>query len=207
LLLAARNASIDQLDADDDTSSAMRLGVPFQLRLDWWKDTRSGGNRLKVWAGSMRPVRIARAMQAALAEAALLDEALFDYSAVVFDPAEVSKKVEPYYFDSRRGSNATSRDIGFAPDALQMTTMAFPAVEFFCLVGLQRCQPMALSQQARIFEYHTWEMPCRPAILPTAVCGLLTRQAGSRFRFQNAFRTDQKKHKAFLPADLIGDSR
>jgi len=208
LVLAVRDAPISQLDERDDMSSPMLLGEPFNLTLDWWKDARSGGNRLKVWAGSMRPVRIAMAMQAALTDAVREGAGLFDYGSVVFDPEDSSKKVEPYYFDSRRGLSAQSRDIGFAPDALQMTTTAFPAVEFFCLVGLQRSRPVAVhSERSRIFEYHTWETPCRAPILPVAVCGLLTPCTGSRYRFENSFRTDQKKHKAFLPAELIGGSK
>lgn len=199
--------SLEQLDEGDDTSSRMRLGGPFQLTLDWWHDKRSGGNRLKVWAGRMSSVRIARAMQAALANPAIQNNSLLNFGAVVFDPVEKDKKVEPYYFDSRRGVNAQSRDIGFAPDALQMTTTAFPAVEILCLIGLQRCRPLPTADRARMFDYHTWSRPYRPEILPAAIWGLLASQGGQHFRFENSFRTDQKKHKAFLPAELIGDSR
>src|SRR5437773_11624901 len=45
---------------------------------------------------------------------------------VVYD--ESGKKVEPFYFDARRAINAHSRDVGFSPNDLQLTTTAFPAV-------------------------------------------------------------------------------
>jgi hypothetical protein len=227
LLAAVQGAQLEQLDRDDDYSSPIRLGEPFHLTLDWWKDEPTGGNRLKVWAGSMRSVRIARAMQAALARPHVQSEGLFDCGLVVFDPNEPDKKVEPYYFDGRRGSNAQSLDIGFAPDAFQMTTAAYPAVEFFCLVGLQRCRPRPTGKfdgvfedktklvglqrcrprptdTPRVFDYYTWPIPCRPEVLPAVICGLFSIPGAQGYRFENAFRTDQKKHKAFLPANPLG---
>ncbi len=195
---------MDQIDPDDDYSSPIRFGSPLNLTLDWWTDNRSGGNRLKVWAGSMRSVRIAKAMRSSLIRDELRSESLLDHSMVVFDSDEPDKKVEPYYFDGRRGNNSQSRDIGFAPDALQMTTAAFPAVEFLCLVGLQRFRPMP-TDLPRVFEYSTWNMPCCAMIASAFASGLCPQAGARRYRFENAFRTDQKKHKAFLPATFKGD--
>ncbi len=200
------NAPIEQLDPEDDFSSPIRLGNPFGLTLDWWLDARSGGNRLKVWAGSMRSVRITKAMRAALRLKELRAESLLNHAMVVFDPDEPVKKVEPFYFDGRRGNNSQSRDIGFAPDALQMTTAAFPAVEFLCLVGLQRARPTP-TDLPRVFEYCAWSTPSPPEIVPALICGMFTDPGTRRFRFENSFRTDQKKHKAFLPAIPVGDLR
>lgn len=199
LLLAIAGASLQQVDPDDDFSSPIELPAPFELRLDWWKDDRAGGNRLKVWAGSMRSVRIARAMQRILHRTELQNKAVFDFGIVVYDPLEPDKKVEPFYFDSRRGASAQAIDIGFAPDSLQMITLAYPAVEFLCLVGLQRFRPMPTSAR-RVFTYHTWSVPLDAHIAPVALCGLLQQVSARGFRFENAFRTDQKKHKAFTPA-------
>jgi len=196
-------AVMDQVDPLDDFSSPIRMGSPFDLTLDWWMDSRSGGNRLKVWAGSMRSVRIARAMRVALQNMPLRTESFFDDGMVVFDPDEPDKKVEPYYFDGRRGNNAQSRDIGFAPDALHMTTAAYPAVEFLCLVGLQRFRPMP-TDLPRVFEYNTWNFACEPLTASVMACGLSSQGGVRRYRFENAFRTDQRKHKAFLPATYIG---
>lgn len=202
LFQAITAATLEQLDPDDDMASAISISQPFGMTLDWWTDEIAGGKQLKVWAGSMRNVRIARAMKHALADIPNLDE-LFDYAAVVYDPDQPKKKVEPYYFDSRRGWSAQALDIGFAPDSLKMTTAAHPAVEFLCLVGLQRCRPRP-SKSRRIFEYHAWLSPLPANVVAPAVGGMLTTTRTLRYRFENAFRTDQKKHKSFLPATPIG---
>lgn len=191
-----------QIDPEDDFSSSMELPSPFALRIDWWNDECMGGDQLKVWAGSMRSVRIARAMQATLSRTELHNEGLFDYGAVVYDPHEPDKKVEPFYFDARRGSNALAIDIGFMPDSLSMTTVAYPTVEFLCLIGLQRFRPKPTATR-RVFDYFTWLVPLAIAVAPLAATGVLPRVDGRCYRFQVAFRTDQKKHKAFTPAIAI----
>ena len=86
----------------------------------------------------------------------------------------VRRKVEPSYFDSRRGWNAQSLDIGFAPDSLKMTTMACPAVEFLCLVGLQRFRPASTTHR-RVFVDHTWLDPLSVSTGP----GARERSSGS----------------------------
>jgi CRISPR-associated protein Csb3 len=206
LLLAVSQAELHQADPENDTSSAILIGPPFDLLLDWWQDERSGGRQLKVWAGTMQSVRIARAMRGTLHRAELQSEQLFDQGMVVYDPDAPDKKVEPYYFDSRRGANAQALDIGFVPDALHMTTAAYPAVEFLCLVGLQRARP-APAGTPRVFTYFTWSIPLPAPLLPAATTGQLGHVGAVGYRFENAFRTNQKKHKAFLPATPIrGDT-
>ena len=189
-----------QVDPDDDTSSPIEIGLPSgKLRLDWWQDERAGGKEMKVWAGTMESVRIARAMQHAMRDSRFQSPDLFDVGLIAYDPDNPTKKVEPFYFDARRGPNAHSRDVGFSPNDLQMTTTAFPAVEFLCLVGLQRCLP-AKTDQPRVFEYHTWRAPISPPLVPAAVCGLLPHIDGLGYRFENWYRTGQRKHKAFRSA-------
>lgn len=173
------------------------------LRLDWWKDSRSGGRSLKTWAGSQSGPRIAQAMQQALPRTET--QACLSFSCVVFDQANPIKKVEPYYFDARRGGRPFARDIGFSPDALGMTTPAYPAVEFLCLVGLQRCRP-AQTERPRVFDYFTWRTALPTSVLPGAVCGLLPAVGARGYRFENAFRTDQRKHKAFSPARQLEEN-
>jgi CRISPR-associated protein Csb3 len=139
-------------------------------------------------------------MQLALKDPAFHTSAVLNRSTVVREP-QTGEKVEPFYFDSRRGRNAHSRDVGFSPNDLQLVTTAFPAVEFLCLVGLQRCLP-APTSTPRVFKYSTWSVPLLPALLPFAVCGLMPGR-GNGYRFENWYRSGQKKHKAFLPATLL----
>jgi CRISPR-associated protein Csx14 len=202
LISAIVQASLVQLDAEDDFSSPIGLSAPFDLRLDWWKDSRAGGAKLKVWAGRMGSIRIARAMHATFRQPELQKETLLDHTMIVYDPLEPDKKVEPFYFDARRGDSAQAVDIGFSTDSLQMTTVAYPAVEFLCLVGLQRFRPQP-GRLARVFEYCTWEQPLEASIASIAVLGVLDQAGGRRFRFENAFRTEQRKHKAFSMATQL----
>lgn len=204
LLMALIESPLDQDDADDDMASPMRLADPFGLELNWWCGENSPGRALKVWAGSMRGVRIARAMKQAMLHAIQAD-VLFDHAAVAFDPDQPRKKVEPFYFDSRRGRNALALDIGFAPDGLKIRTLAYPAVELLCLVGLQRCRPRITSTR-RVFEYTAWRPRLPVLVAPAVVCGVLPSVGSHTYSFESGFRTDQKKHKAFLPATLIGAS-
>ncbi|MGR8979791.1 MAG: hypothetical protein ACU84H_06830 [Gammaproteobacteria bacterium] len=204
LLEAIANVDAQQIDSTDDYSSPIFLSAPFNLRLDWWKDRNSGGERLKVWAGRMSGLRIACAMQHVFHDSSLHRDDIFNHGMVVYDPLEPDNKVEPFYFDARRGANAQALDVGFAPDAIQqLTSAAYPFVEFLCLAGLQRYRPIA-TQKSRVFDYYTWNIPLDNSIAVAAVCGLLPNAGKQGFRFENAFRTTQKKHKAFLPALPIG---
>lgn len=199
----AENADDDDAADDDSKVQPLELVLPgssHPLRLDWWAD-----KSLKPWAGSMNVRVIYRAMTNAI-DTSCADP--FNDARVVFDPisdakgttrVKKDKKREPFYFDARRGASARSLDIGFTPDALKMTTGAFPAVESLCLVGLQRFRPSPTATR-RVFDYHTWAVPLEACVAPCAVCGLMTGLEGRGFRFENAFRTDQRKHKAFLPA-------
>lgn len=199
LLEATTSASLLALDPEDEFEPPLKVGEPFNMHLDWWQDTHSGGRALKVWAGSMRGFRIARAMRHVLQDPGLHRESLFDHAAVVFDPAEPEKKVEPFYFDARRGSSARSIDLGFSADALGITTAAYPAVEFLCLVGLQRFRPRPTAI-ARVLEYYAWAEPLDARLAAVAGCGALPVVPSDGYRFDIVFRTDQRKHKAFGPA-------
>ena len=199
LVTDVTSAELRQMDEENDTSSPIEMASKFRLTLDWWAESWQSARGLKVWAGSMRNVRIAKALQLALANLESPVQIL-DYAVVAYDPENSRKKVEPFYFDSRRGKSATSLDIGFSPDSLSgMTTLAYPGVELLCLVGLQRFRP-ANTQRRRVFDYTAWSISLPVALASVACAGLLSREGGTTYRFENGFRTDQKKHKAFLPA-------
>lgn len=202
-------------DDDSDTKEAkappLHLGEPFSLRLDWWDTARGGTTALKVWAGSMNCLRIARAMQNTVGQiveqTSFSDTAgdiLFD-SRVAYEPSSASKKkpkkVEPFYFDALRGPNADSRDVGFSPNSMKLETVAAPTVEILCLIGLQRAIP-ALTGKPRQFVYHLWTQSLPITLLGAAINGLFPGQH-HMFQFESWFRTSQKKHKAFLPAQYL----
>jgi CRISPR-associated protein Csb3 len=177
------------------------VGPPFHVRLDWWTDRRAGGVNLKVWAGQMSGYRIAQAMQATLVRPEFQDEHLLDRGCIAYD-AE-GKKTEPFYFDARRGASAHPLDMGFSTNPLDMKSLAYPAVELLCLIGLQRHRPRPTADRL-VFEYHTWARPLSARIVPCVVAGALVESGAERYRFENGFRTDQKKHKAFMPSTKLG---
>lgn len=200
-------AEITALDSDDGTASPLHIGIPFNVRLDWWKTAARDTAALKVWAGTMECPRIARAMQAAVKTAAgeadfALENVLFD-ARIAYDTQNPASKVEPFYFDAIRGPNAHSRDVGFSANDLGLKTLASPAVELLTLVGLQRSTPAPAPEIARNFDYHLWANPLPISLLPAAVNGLLPDNPLSTLRFESWFRTGQRKHKAFLTARVI----
>jgi CRISPR-associated protein Csb3 len=109
------------------------------------------------------------------------------------------KKVEPYYFDGRRGAAALPLDVGFSSDALSLETVAFSATEFFTLIGLQRFRPSASDVRPRVYRYRAWHAPLPVTLAALAAANALADD-GPLFQFESAFRTDQRKHKAFSPA-------
>src|SRR5262249_40125259 len=147
-----------------------------------------------------------QAMLGALHDPALHTPALFDVGQIVYDPAEPTKKVEPFYFDARRASNAHSLDIGFSPNDLDLTTTAFPAVEVLCLVGLQRFRPSETGE-ARVFEFYTWSDPLPVSIAAPVVAGAVPMPGSRRYRFENWFRSGQRKHKAFRAAVPVAEGK
>jgi CRISPR-associated protein Csb3 len=179
-------APLEVLEPANQTSSALRLAEPFNLRIDWWKFERG----LKTWAGQMSVNRIATSLQRDLPNT--LDNGFFDDGHVVFDAD--GDKFEPYCFDARRGATALPLDVGFSSDALLLETVAFSATEFFTLVGLQRFRPTEV--KPRVYRYRAWG-----TLLPVTLAALATSALpadGRRFQFESAFRT--KYNKAFSPA-------
>lgn len=195
LVTTTAQAPLEVLEKGNQTSSALRLAGPFDLRVDWWKVERG----LKTWAGRMSVDRIAMSLQRDLPNT--LNNGFFDDGHVVVGAD--GKKVEPYYFDGRRGATALPLDVGFSSDALSLETVAFSATEFFTLLGLQRFRPSEV--KLRVYRYRAWRSPL-PATLAAVATADVLPDDGPLFRFESAFRTDQRKHKAFSPAiPIYGD--
>jgi CRISPR-associated protein Csx14 len=128
LIEAISHIELVQLDRDDNTSSPIEMSLPGRpLRLDWWLDDRAGGKELKVWAGTMESVRIARAMQHAMRDERFRSAGLFDVGLIAYDPDDARKKVEPYYFDARRCPPAPLRRDGGCPAGRTGPRRSIPA--------------------------------------------------------------------------------
>jgi len=182
-------APLEVLEPANQTSSALRLAAPFDLRIDWWKVERG----LKTWAGRMSVDRIATSLQRDLPNTS--SNRFFNDGRVIVGAD--GKKVEPYYFDGRRGATALPLDVGFSSDALSLETVAFSTTEFFTLLGLQRFRPSEV--KLRVYCYRAWRTPFPVTLAALAAANALPDD-GPLFQFESAFRTDQRKHKAFTPA-------
>jgi CRISPR-associated protein Csx14 len=196
-------AELTASDPEDRTSTSFVIGSPFRsLTIDWWLTDQTGARDLKVWAGTMESHGIAFAMQNAIRNDRFLTSELFNVGMVVQNPDDPTKKKEPYYYDARRAPNAHSRDIGFSPNDLGSTTVAHPVVELLCVIGLQVARP-ANTFEKRIYDYFLWPIPLGANVILAASTGSLQLRGQQGYRFENWFRTGQKKHKAFKAALLL----
>ncbi len=198
LLASICATPFEQLDLNDDETSPLWLPDPFRMRIDWWRDEVAGGKTFKTWSGQQTVVRITRMMHSALTRLQTFTEAILDYSEAVPDPANARKAVAPFYFDARRAAGARVLDIGFSPDAQDIKTVSYPAVEFLCLVGLQRFRPAA--DVGRRFKYTTWtkQTPVNPSVAAAIASGGVDVPDTRTYSFRLLFRT--KYLKGFLPA-------
>lgn len=207
LVAAIGGAELTIIHEDDPYSSPFTIGKPFRpLSIDWWETDQTGAKDLKVWAGTMESHGIAHAMQHAMKNDRFHHPDLLDVGMVVMNPDDSGKKKEPYYYDARRAPNAHSRDVGFSANDLGVTSTAFPAVELLCIVGLQVARP-AFTKESRIYDYFTWPIPLSPNLLLAASTGNLGICGAQGYRFENWFRTGQKKHKAFRSAVPLSASQ
>jgi hypothetical protein len=188
-------AECRQLDPQDNAASALKLGAPFDLRLDWWMKPEKdqvdlgGGGQLKTWAGKQFGPLIFGLMRGAADKATSGDSPL-DYRAVVCDSKDgkASKQtISPFYFDSRR--EGTCLDLGFSPDEQHMSVESYPVVESLALVGLQRFRPLADNTTgSRSFAYTAWAEPLPALIATVAACGLVPANSCGSFRFTKPSR-------------------
>lgn len=188
-------------------AGAVFLGSPFCLALDWWQTEDEGATTPKTWAGLQEIHKVARAAQNAFSGIESYEQCL-DYACVLRTPAEYCKQkvgrdkaVEPFYFDSRRFAHAL--DTGFSLDVQGAETLAHPAVELLCLIGLQRFRPNMPEKWT--FEYTVWNGPLSAPVAAAVVGGMVPAGAQQRHRFHFHFRDDQKRYKAFSFAIPIGD--
>jgi len=193
-------AVLTHVNPEDAYSSPITVGAPFRpIDIDWWERDQTGARDLKVWAGTMESFGIADAMQYALHQTQFQSPELFQVGTIAMTrPASGRKpqKKEPYYFDARRAPNSHALDVGFSVNEIGFKTVAHPAVELLCLIGLQVARPMP-THVKRVYDYWLWPMPITANLILPAATGAMQIPGALCFRFENWFRTGQRKHKAF----------
>jgi len=190
----------------DKLQTPLWLGPPFNLLVDWWRYESRETGKLRTWAAQMSVCDVAldmrRTMRLACDSPAFVTDGLLE-------ALSSTNECEPFYFDALRALNAKRRDVGFSVDALKkgsihIKTMCRPAVEFFCLIGLQRTRPRPTTRQRgkeRAYDYCTWTQPIPIELLPVAVAGQFTSVGVSAYRFTNPSRTQD--YRAFMTATPI----
>jgi hypothetical protein len=204
------NAEMVAHEPDDRPQTALTIGAPFDLRLDWWRHESRETGKLKTWAGQMSVLSIALDMRRSM-------KAVGDTTSFVAEhllaSSSATNEGEPFYFDACRALNANRRDVGFSVDALKkasirIKTLSRPAVEFLCLVGLQRARPRLSSSERRkerTYVYHTWGKFIPAELLPAAIGGYLPDYNAKAFLFTNPSRA--KDYRAFMPATPIATTQ
>jgi hypothetical protein len=106
----------DEADEDADEKESgkeasappLLIGAPFNFRLDWWTTTSLETSALKVWAGSMKVLGIARSMSYTLAQSLpsyqSVERILFE-TCIAYDPAKLAenkKKAAAAYSEALR---------------------------------------------------------------------------------------------------------
>lgn len=178
--------------------SPIRLKSPFELTLDWFTDSYSGGSRFKTWAGMQSILTIAEAMKKALSTEVFrshFSENCFFYS--------VTKCGLPFNFDSDLGGQGSALDVGFSFDPLaansttKIEPSARPFLEMLAFIGLQRFRPQNIAKKNR-YIYCAWNRPLTIAIAAPSACVMLPIANAPIFEFRILYRT--KYLKSFLPA-------
>ena len=205
LLEEIAGAEIVAVDPEDKAKTALSIKAPFNLELDWWRYEGGPMGKLKTWAGQMSVCSIARDMQQALKKE--ITRHAEDIENILF-VSTVGTDGQPYYFDANYAVNAQAQDVGFSVDKLgkggfKLKTATNPAVEFLCLIGLQRARPLlAVNEKGkeRLYEYRVWDKPLACSLLPAAIAGVLPG-GGQRLRFANPSRA--KDYRAFMPSVFL----
>jgi len=171
------------------------LHEPFDLRMDWFLDERSGGNAFKTWAGQQSVLDIASNMKRLVKECDLNrippEELLFWTR---------NGDSVPFNFDSDLGGVGSDLDVGFSFDPLKIQVQIRPIIEILAFIGLQRFRP-SFDEARSCYTYSIWFTPLIPEVASVAACGLLGMRNLKKLEFRLLYRT--KYLKSFLPARQV----
>jgi CRISPR-associated protein Csb3 len=184
----------DELDAlwDVAKNDALYLGPPFDIRLDWYLDDRSGAGRFKTWAGQQTITQIAFELKDAVGRASFDDsETEWLFARIPCDKS--------LHFDAIGAS--ADLDVGFSFDPLGIRSPEKRALlQLLAFIGLQRFTPRRRAGDA-VYEYAAWRDPLLPEVAHAAARGI---GAGSAHLFEFRFHAT-KYLKSFLPAQPQGE--
>lgn len=178
--------------------AALILGKPFELRLDWFLDSRAGGSRFKTSAGMQSVIDIARSMKKLLSEGEYGKIPAADWL------SHASGHGVSFNLDSNEGAHSSALDVGFVLDPLNLSSRTRPLLELAAFVGLQRFRPLA-DVRANRQTYSTWTVPLPPVAAMVAVAGEFSTPFSKTFEFPLLYRT--KYLKSFLPAQPLRGAR
>jgi hypothetical protein len=206
LITTVHASGLIALDRQDPKRTPLQIPSPFNLRLDWWNDSSSGGESQKTWAGNQKVVNIALALHARLLHEVVEGEAMLSCQSLLWRIDKPRKPIEGFYFDSVRGSQGTARDVGFSPDTQKLRSAVSATTELLCLVGLQRFRPRPMSDESN--HYCVWP-GCLTLLPASAVVPCVVHVPGiRRFAFRITSRSDSKDaYHSFSTATPQGVSR
>lgn len=205
------DAEMKFLDKDDEADntkkiqiqkdSAVLIGEPFMIRIDWWKKPSKDGGKFKNWAGRQKIHNILNCLRDSLKEIVKKSEVGCD----LLSQGNHCKS-PPLYFSSDFGSHSSSIDVGFSLDALQgtprtrMKILIMPVTEIFAFIGLQRFRPLRKDENRDEFIYETWDIPLSPKIASICAHERIFSRKFPKYRFESIDRN--KYYKAFSTATL-----
>jgi len=169
----------------------MWFDAPFDLAVDWWQDSFSGGQVFKTWAGLQLISELIEGIHKGIRSSDFGDLSAGKWFGT-FSPLDNL----PLYFDSDIGGQSSSIDVGFSLDSLRMSIRARPMIELAAFVGLQRFRPTLRNSDGAMC-YSLWHIPLTPLLAATLTNGGAEFVRTSVFEFRLLYRT--KYLKSFLP--------
>jgi CRISPR-associated protein Csb3 len=169
------------------------LPLPFDLRIDWFLDDRSGGSRFKTWAGQQTVIDISQGLHALLTH-----EVWSSTPPELWLSRSMPSDTLPFNFDSTLSGQGSSLDAGFSYDALGFKAPVRPLLELCAFVGLQRFRPMPDRKDKNLCRFVLWNEPLLPSVAAAAAGGAVQFAGSQWYEFRLLYRTQYLK--SFLPA-------
>lgn len=174
----------------------LALDEPFNIEMDWFLDSRAGGNRFKTWAGQQSVINIAQDMKKAVDDGHYNDISCEDWF-----QHTVGENVD-FNFDSDSSVQSSPLDAGFSLDPLGMSGSTRPLTHLLAFIGLQRFRAAADTRN-NAYTYTPWTIPMLPSVAACVASTGAKIVDQQSLTFPLLYRT--KYLKSFLPAKLNGE--